>query len=319
VPLDRHAQRFLERLAAVGAPSILTLSVAERRESLQTLLGFAAPPPPLASVADRSCPGPAGALPLRIYSPQGLASGPSPGLIYFHGGGMVAGSIETHDPIARSLCAASGVRVISVGYRLAPEARFPAALEDAMAATGWIARHAAELGIDDRRLAIGGDSAGGTLAAAVCQVSVAQHGPPLALQFLLCPILDYAGDGESRRTLASGYLVDESTLQHDLRYYLDAATAASDPRVSPLRATQLTGLPAACIHSAEYDPLRDESRAYAERLERAGVSVRYRCHSGMIHLFYGLGAVIPAAAAAYLQMGADLRAMLDMPARAVSE
>jgi acetyl esterase/lipase len=310
VPLDRHAKRFLERLAAVNPPSALSLSVAERREALRALLGFAAPPPALGRIEDRSCEGPGGPLPLRIYTPADADRGLMPGLVYFHGGGMVAGSVDTHDVIARSLCVASGWRLISVDYRLAPEARFPAALLDALAAASWVAAHADELGIDVRRLAVGGDSAGATLAAAVCQEAAAPHGPPLALQFLLCPILDYAGQTASRRALARGFLVDDDTLRHDLRHYLAGEGQAADPRVSPLRAAQLAGLPPACIHTAEFDPLRDEGRDYAARLTQAGVPVRYHCHAGMIHLFYGLGAVIPAAAAAYARMGADIRAML---------
>jgi acetyl esterase len=310
VPLDPHARRFLERLAAVNPPSALSLSVAQRREALRTLLGFAAPPPALAHIEARSCPGPGGALALRVYSPHTTAAGALPGFIYLHGGGLVAGSLDSHDAIARSLCAASGCRLIAVDYRLAPEARFPAAVEDALAATGWIAAHAAELGIDPRRLAIGGDSAGATLAAVVCQQAAAAGGPALALQFLLCPILDYCGTSASRRELAAGHLVDEDTLQHDLRYYLADVGQAADPRVSPLRATQLAGLAPACIHTAEFDPLRDEGREYAARLMQAGVPVRYHCHPGMIHLFYGLGAVVPAAGAAYAHMGADIRAML---------
>lgn len=315
MPLDPHAKRFLERLAAVNPPSALSLSVAERREALRTLLGFAAPPPALASVVERSCEGPGGPLPLRIYSPQ---SGTSmlPALVYFHGGGLVAGSLDTHDGIARALCAASGCRLISVGYRLAPEARFPAAVEDALAATSWVAANAGELAIDPRLLGVGGDSAGATLAAVVCQVALARRTPPLALQLLLCPILDYAGAARSRRELAGGYLVDEATLQHDLRHYLSDDAQAADPRVSPLRATHFTGLPPACIHTAEFDPLRDEACAYAERLEQAGVPVRYYCHPGMIHLFYGLGAVIPGAAVAYQQIRADVRSMLQVTADA---
>jgi len=310
VPLDRHAQRFLERLAGVSPPSALSLSVAERREALRALLGFASPPPALAC-EDRSCEGPGGPLPLRIYSPEAAATGPLPGFVYLHGGGLVAGSLDSHDAIARSLCAASGWRLIAVDYRLAPEARFPAAVQDALAATRWVAAHAAELGIEAQRLVIGGDSAGATLAAVVCQLAAAERAPPLALQFLLCPILDYAGTTASRRELAAGYLVDDDTLRHDLRHYLVDAGQAADPRVSPLRAMQLGGLPPACIHTAEYDPLRDEGRDYAERLERAGVRVRYHCHPGMIHLFYGLGSVIPGVAAAYDQIGQDLRAMLS--------
>jgi acetyl esterase/lipase len=309
MPLDPHASRFLERLAAVNPPQALSLSVAERRAALRTLLSFAAPAPVLEAVAELACDGPGGQLTLRAYTPHTSDGARLPGVVYFHGGGLVAGSLDTHDAIARNLCAASGCRLFAVGYRLAPEARFPAAVQDALAATSWVAARATELGIDARRLVVGGDSAGATLAAVVCQLAASQ-GLALALQFLLCPILDYAEKRASRREFASGYLVDEGTLQHDLRHYLTDDAQRFDARVSPLRAVQLTDLPAACIHTAEFDPLRDEGREYADRLRRAGVTVRYRCHDGMIHLFYGLGAVIPAATAAYALMGADIRAML---------
>jgi len=294
----------------VNPPSALSLSVPERREALRTLLSLSAPPPMLGSIEERSCAGPAGPLPLRIYSPAQNSGSELPALVYFHGGGMVAGDLDTHDVIARCLCAAGRLRLVSVGYRLAPEARFPAAPLDALAATSWVAAQAAELGVDPKRIAVGGDSAGATLAAVVCQLALLQGAPRLALQFLLCPILDYATARQSRLDLATGYLVDEATLQHDLRYYLADATDPGDPRVSPLRATQLSGLPPACIHTAEFDPLRDEGHDYAERLGRAGVPVRYHCHPGMIHLFYGLGAVIPGVAAAYQRMGTDLRELL---------
>jgi acetyl esterase len=201
--------------------------------------------------------------------------------------------------------------VLSVDYRLGPESRFPAALEDGCAATQWIAGHARELRLDPARLGICGDSAGATLAAVVCQQLTIAAGPALAFQFLLCPIMDFIAESASRRELAHGYLVDRETLEHDLRHYLGPDADATDPRVSPLRALDLNGLPPTIVHTAEFDPLRDEGRAYAERLEAAGVRTLYRCHPGMIHLFYGMRGLIPYAGTAYAQMGADIRSVLD--------
>lgn len=310
MPLDSRVRRFLDKLAASGASGALALSVAERRRSLEQLLSFGGPGRPVASVTERTIAGPGGALRLRIYTPAGAPDGqPLPALVYFHGGGFVAGTLDTHDGICRSLTAACNCLLLSVDYRLAPEHPFPAAVEDAVAATGWIAAHAAELGIDVRRLGVCGDSAGATLAAVACQPQ-ASGGQPLRCQVLICPIMDYAGESESRRTLARGYLVDQETLEHDLRYYLPAGVGRADPRVSPLRATELRGLPPACVHTAEYDPLRDEGAAYAARLGEAGVASTYRCHPGMIHLFYGLGAVIPYADSAFDLIGADVRSLL---------
>jgi acetyl esterase len=312
MPLDARAKRFLDTLAALNPPSALSLSAAERREALKHLLSFSGRSEAVGAVEDRAFPGPAGPLALRIYTPASRHSSEGlPGLIYFHGGGLVAGSLETHDSICRCLANASECRLVAVDYRLGPESRFPAALEDGCAATRWIAGHARELLIDPRRLGICGDSAGATLAAVICQQLAACAGPTLAFQFLLCPIMDFVTESVSRRELARGYLVDRETLEHDLRHYLGPEADAADPRVSPLRALDLGGLPPTIVHTAEFDPLRDEGRAYAERLESAGVRTLYRCHPGMIHLFYGMRGLIPYAGTAYAQMGADIRSVLD--------
>jgi acetyl esterase len=310
--LDARAKRFLDTLAALNPPSALSLTAAERREALKHLLSFSGRSEAVGAVEDRTLPGPAGSLALRIYTPASRHSSEAlPGLIYFHGGGLVAGSLETHDSICRCLANASECRVLSVDYRLGPESRFPAALEDGCAATQWIAGHARELRLDPARLGICGDSAGATLAAVVCQMQAESGGASLAFQFLLCPIMDFIAESASRRELAHGYLVDRETLEHDLRHYLGPDADATDPRVSPLRALDLNGLPPTIVHTAEFDPLRDEGRAYAERLEAAGVRTLYRCHPGMIHLFYGMRGLIPYAGTAYAQMGADIRSVLD--------
>jgi acetyl esterase/lipase len=311
MPLDPRAKRFLDTLAAMNPPSALALTPEQRRLALAHLLSFSGSAEAVGAVEELTLPGPAGPLSVRSYAPAGSERvAPLPGLIYFHGGGLVAGSLDTHDPICRSLANASGCRVLSVAYRLAPEHRFPAAIADGYAATRWIAAHARDLGIDALRLGVCGDSAGATLAAVVCQLAAACGSVTLAFQFLLCPITDFAAESDSRRSFAQGYLVDRDTLEHDLKHYLAPGTDRADPRVSPLRASDLRRLPPTVIHTAEYDPLRDEGLAYAERLKNAGVLTIYRCHPGMIHLFYGMRGLIAYAGAAYGLMGADIRDLL---------
>lgn len=311
MPLDPRAKRFLDTLAAMNPPGALSLSVAERRAALAHLLSFCGPPEEVGSVAQLTLPGPEGALALRTYEPRGARPGePLPGLIYFHGGGLVAGSLDTHDPICRSLANASGCRVLSLDYRLAPEHPFPAAVEDGCAATAWIAAHAGALGVDPQRLGVGGDSAGATLAAVVCQAVTSAPHSPLAFQFLLCPITDFAADSPSRRAFGEGYLVDHETLEHDLKYYLPSHIERADPRVSPLRTLSVAGLPPTAVHTAEFDPLRDEGQAYAEKLTAAGIPTIYRCHPGMIHLFYGMRGLLAYAGVAFELIGADIRRLL---------
>jgi acetyl esterase len=308
MPLDPRVKRFLNLLAAGNPPDARSATVEERRKGLVSLMEFAGPPLALEQIEDRTLPGADAALRIRLYSP----STPKvlPGLIYFHGGGLVAGNLDTHDSIGRALSHYGGVRVLSVDYRLAPEHRFPAAIEDAKAAVRYISAHAADFGIDPARLGICGDSAGATLAAATCQWATQTGGPRLLLQLLLCPILDYSRITASKREFSSGYLVEQATLDHDLKYYLPEGTKPSNPLVSPLLATDVSGMPRTFIHTAEFDPLRDEGRNYFERLTQAGNEVSYTCHPGMIHLFYGLGAVIPYARTAFEQIGGEIRAAL---------
>jgi acetyl esterase len=311
VPLDPRVKRFLDALAAGNPPNALNMTVEERRRGLAELMKLGGPERAVGRIEDRTLPGPGGqALGVRIYTPLEASQDRLAGLIYFHGGGLVAGSFATHDSIGRALANAGACRVVSVDYRLAPEHPFPAALDDALAAVSYIGAHAAEFGIDGMRLGICGDSAGGTLAAATAQ-AVARIGTPrLALQLLICPILDYSRSTGSRRDLASGYLVEQATLDHDLLHYAPPGTDPADPRISPLRADDVTGLPHTLLHTAEFDPMRDEGRDYVERLARAHAEVSYTCHPGMIHLFYGLGAVIPYARTAFEQIGGEIRAAL---------
>jgi acetyl esterase/lipase len=297
-------------LAMTGSADAARLSVNDRRDLFGKLMGFCASKVPVGRIEDRALPGPKGPINIRIYTPIATFADRLPGLIYFHGGGLVAGSLDTHDTVCRTLTNDIGCRLISVDYRLAPEHKFPAAVMDGSAAAIWTVEHVAELAIDRHRIAVAGDSAGATLAAIVCQLVWRARRVHFAAQLLLCPITDFAAETESRSEFAKGYLLEKTMLDRDLEYYLPAGTDPTDPRISPLRASDLSGLPPAYVHTAEFDPLRDEGKAYAERLARAGVKVNYTCHLGMIHLFYGMASTIPYARTALKQITAELRTAL---------
>jgi acetyl esterase len=312
MPLDPRVQRFLTVLAAGNPPDARKTSVAERRSGLTALMTLGRTNIAVARVENHELPGPDGDLSVRIYAPLEDTT-LLPGLVYFHGGGLVAGNLETHDAIARSLAVSGACRVLSVDYRLAPEHPYPCALQDSLAAVQYIVQHAAQFQLDPARVGVAGDSAGATLAAATCQAMAQTGAAPLALQLLICPILDYSRATASRLEFASGYLVDQATLDHDLMHYLPPGVDSSDPGVSPLLAPQVNGLPRTLIHTAEFDPLRDEGWNYFERLKRERIEVSYTCHPGMIHLFYGLGAVIPYARKAFEQIGAEIRSAFANP------
>lgn len=306
MPLDPLAKRLLTMMAAAGPQDRSRPTVEGRRQSLAKLMQFARAEAPDLTTSDGMLPGPGGELPYRLYTPAG-AEAPGPGFVFFHGGGLVAGSIATHDRIAAALAHATGCRLVSVGYRLAPEHRFPAAVEDAIAAAEWVAREAASLGIDADRLVIGGDSAGATLAAIVCQHAAQTAGLSIAAQCLICPVLDFEEISPSREAFAEGHLIDRVTIEADLSDYLPDGIDTADPRVSPLRATRLAGLPTAIIHTAEYDPMRDEGNAYARKLLAAGVTVEHVCHDGMVHNFHAMGAILPQAQLVLSQIGEQVR------------
>jgi acetyl esterase len=310
MPLDPHARRLLAMLAAAGAGDAAGGTIGERRHAFAALMRLSESAVEVGSVEDRFIQGPCGSIGLRFYTPIGAGRDRLAGLVYFHGGGLVAGDLSTHDSLCRSLANASGCRVIAVDYRLAPEHKFPAAAVDCYHAAIWVLGQATTLGIDPERLAVGGDSAGGALAAVVCQMARETRGARFALQLLLCPILDFTAATASRRTLGKGYLLEQATMARDIAQYVPPGIDLAHPRVSPLRALELEGLPPAFIHTSEFDPLRDEGCAYANRLKQAGVAVSYTCHAGMIHLFYGLSCVIPYARIALKAIGAELAAAL---------
>jgi acetyl esterase/lipase len=234
-----------------------------------------------------------------------------PTLVYFHGGGWVAGSLQTHDRLCRSLAEDSGCRIIAVDYRLAPENRFPAGLEDCCDALLALGSRAETFGVDRRKIAVGGDSAGAHLAVAACRLA-GELGASIACQLLLCPVLDPWGDWPSRRALSTGFFLEETAMADYLGFY-GASASPADPRLSPLRMSNFGTLPPAHIHTAEFDPVRDEGHAYADALASAGVPVRYTRHAGMIHHFYGLTGVIPSARRALATIAREFGEALRAP------
>jgi acetyl esterase len=318
MPLDPQARALLDVMAAAGFPPTHTLSPPEAREvMLKRRAMTAGEPEPVGRVEDRLVPGPGGDLPIRIYRPDGEP--PFPLLVYFHGGGWVIGSIETHDPNARSITNAAGCTVVSVEYRLAPEHKFPAGAEDAYAATRWAADNAAALGGDAARLAVGGDSAGGNLAAVVALMARDRGGPPLAFQLLIYPVIDYDFETPSYRENGDDYQLTRADMAYYWRHYLADEAAARDPYAAPLRAPDLRGLPPALVITAEYDPLRDEGEAYAARLREAGVPTVCTRYPGMIHGFFGMPRVLDQARVAIAEAGSALRgAFSDIPAADLS-
>jgi acetyl esterase len=282
------------------------LSVAEARaEHLARIRAASGDSEPVAAVIDRSPAGPAGKVPIRIYLPT--QTDPLPVLVYFHGGGWVLGTLESADAICRRLANATPCAVVAVDYRLAPEHRFPAALDDCYAVTRWVASHADELGLDARRLAVGGDSAGGNLAAAVTQLARARGGPSLAFQLLVYPALQHGADTASMRESSDPSLFDRASAAWCWSHYLADEVDGNSPLASPLRASDLRGLPPALVLTAEYDPLRDEGEQYAERLAAAGVPTETIRFEGIAHGFFGLLGRLDAASEAHTAAASRLR------------
>jgi acetyl esterase len=263
------------------------------------------PPPPVADTTDTTIPGPAGEIPVRIYTPQGR--GPFGVFVYFHGGGWTIGDIPSHDGIAAAIANAAYCQVVSVGYRLAPEHKYPAAPDDCFAATRWVFEQAATFGGDPRRIAVGGDSAGGNLAAVVCLMARDRRAFRPVLQVLIYPAVDHDFNRPSMRENSEGYLLSRNDMVWFWHHYLARPDDASQAYAVPMRAEDLQGLPPARILVAEYDPLRDEGVAYAHRLREAGVPVALTCYEGMIHAFLAQTAIFDKARKAIEEIGAALR------------
>lgn len=309
--LDPQAQALLDGLAAdANAPKLYTLPPEAAREFYRAL-GAAVDLQgvPIGKVEDISIPGPGGEIPLRLYTPV-AAGGGSPALVFFHGGGWVIGDLDTHDALCRTLANESGARVIAVHYRLAPEHPYPAALEDCYAAVKWVEANASKLDIDANRIAVGGDSAGGHLAATVSLLAKSEKGPHIAFQLLIYPVTDVPGRSGSYKSFAEGYFLELPTMEWFFKAYA-AGQDENDPLLVPLKAPSFAGLPQAYVVTAGYDVLRDEGRAYADALKAAGVETEYVNYEGMIHGFFNLQAVLDVSREAVKSAAIALREALE--------
>jgi acetyl esterase len=306
MPVAAALGAFLDQLAAADAPTIESLPLDVAREgAIAMVQATEGPKQPVASVEDRELLTSAGPLWARVYRPV-ATDDPLPIVGYFHGGGWVIMGIETHDNICRRLTNATGAVVVSIDYRLAPEHRFPAALDDCFAATQWLAEHGRDIGGDPTRLVVAGDSAGGNLAAAVA-LRARTEGPELRGQVLVYPACDAAGETESIRANGDGYLLTATTMTWFWDCYLGPDGDPADPFASPIRAADLAGLPAALVITAEYDPLRDEGEAYAHRLDGFEVPVVLHRFTGVIHGFLGMETLVGEADTAMAEIGAFVR------------
>jgi acetyl esterase/lipase len=261
---------------------------------------------PIGGVREVLLPGPSGSVRTRIYTPLGAADGRLPAMVYFHGGGGIFCNLDTHEGLCRTLANASRCRLFSVDYRLAPEHKFPAAVDDCHFALRWIAAHASDHGIEPTRIAVGGDSAGATLAIASARMSSGSASPRPRLLLLLCPVIALQAQTKSRRLFASGYLYNSAFIDWMVQHCCASLEDLKDWRMSPMLAPSHDDLPPVHIHTAECDPFRDEGAQYAQLLRDAGLSVRYTCHPGMIHHFYAMGRLIPYAKTALLRIGEEI-------------
>lgn len=306
MPIDPQIAQLLAEATALDPRGIEALTVEQARMRGGSVTVASVPFEEVAEVRDIAA-GREPSIPMRLYRPRG---GTLPLLVYFHGGGWVVGSVALSDNFCRALANASGCAVLSVEYRLAPEHRYPAAADDAYAATRWAAEHAAELGTDVERLAVGGSSAGGNLAAVVCLMARERGAPKIALQLLHVPVMDHDFTRASYVRNAKGMGLTRAGMEWFWGHYEPDLGRRDEPYASPLRAKDLRGLPPALFVVAECDPLRDEGAAYSERLRQAGVAVTYREYAGMVHAFMGWSSVVATGARAFSEVGADLRKAL---------
>ena len=311
MPLDPQVKKILQEAEALGLPAYQDLSPVEARKQM---LDLAPPVDPLLSVnrvEDRIIPGPDGDIAIRLYYP--LGDPPFAALLFFHGGGWVIGDLDTHHGVCHALAKTSGCLVVAVDYRLAPEHRYPAAVEDAYAAVTWVAENSAGIQADPDRLAVGGDSAGGHLAAVVALMARDRKGPRLDLQILIYPITDYNFNTPSYVENREGYMLTRDLMKWFWNHFIEDQSQANDPYVAPLRAENLGDLPPALIITAEYDPLRDEGEAYGKRLQEAGVKVTLSRYPGMIHAFIRMTSRLDKANEALDEIAGRLRDFLRIP------
>jgi acetyl esterase len=309
MPLDPVLKAFLDQVASLGGPKTWEMTPSEAREAFAGLMQLAGPKDiPIGKVTNIAIPAAHGEIAARSYAPVAASSEPLPTLVFFHGGGWVIGNIDTHDGLCRMIANGSGCRVISVEYRLSPESKFPGPVEDALDALEWVEKNAAQLGVDANRLAVGGDSAGGDLAAVAAQVAKGKGGPKLTYQLLLFPVTQIGAETTSLREYAEGYFLERKTLDWFYAHYLPTNADRKNPRISPLHAEDVSGLPPAYVMLAGFDPLHDEGLAYAEKLRAAGVAVTVADYPDMVHDFIYLQSVLPQASEA---LNAAAKALKD--------
>ena len=305
MPLDPQAQSLVDAMAKLNLKPIEDSTPEEARESMLSRTAALGPFPDVAAVTERRVPVQGAEITVRLYAPAG--PGPHPALVFYHGGGWVIGDLDTHDGLCRTLSNAAGCIVASVDYRLAPETKYPAAAEDSYAALVWLAANAARLGIDPRRIAVGGDSAGGNLSTVVALMTRDRKGPALAAQILIYPVTDHNLDTSSYHENATGYVLTREAMRWFWRHYLVREEQGKEPLASPLRAASLAGLPPALVITAACDPLRDEGEAYAARLRDAGVPVTLTRYDGMFHGFIRMTRFLDKARAAVDEVAGSLR------------
>ena len=314
MPLDPLVKAFLDQASALPRPKMWDMPLSMSRQGFSQMMSMMGPHDvPVGKVQNITMPGPAGDIRARLYAPVAAGGESLPALVYFHGGGFVVGDLDTHDGLCRLIAHEGGFVVVAVGYRLSPENKWPAPLDDAFAATRWIFENAPSLGIDAGRIAIGGDSAGGHLAACVTQAIKAHGGMKLAFQLLLFPGTEFTTDTGSMNRFAVGYMMEKQTIEWFYSQVLPEGADRLSPKISPLLAKDFSGLPPAYIMLGGYDPLHDEGLAYGEKLKAAGVKVTIADYSDMVHAFIYLQTVLPQARDA---IGAAAKAVKDALAEA---
>ncbi len=296
MPLDPLLEAFLGQLAANPQPKAWEMPIDQARIAFDALFQLAGPKDvPIGKVENLTMPGPGGEMRLRNYTPVAAGSDALPTLIFFHGGGFVFGDLDSHDGLCRILANEAGARVIAVDYRRAPENKYPAAVDDAIAALNWIEANASKLGVDANCLAVGGESAGGALAAIVAQAAKEKGKPKLMFQLLMFPVTQIGNETVSLREFAQGYLLERATLEWFYDCYLPPDADKTDPRISPLNSKDFAGLPPAYVMLGGFDPLHDEGKDYADKLRAAGVPVTVADYPDMVHVFIYFDAILPQA------------------------
>jgi acetyl esterase len=299
MPLDPTIQALFEALPTLADTQMWRMSPEEARAEFARLTTLANPSAPAIGRTEHAeATGPAGPIPLRIYTPVAGAGTALPAIVYFHGGGFVLGDLDSADALCRTLANESGCRLISVDYRLAPEHPFPAAVDDSFAALSWVEANASSIGVDPNRIAVAGDSAGGNLAAVTALLAREKASPHVAFQVLIYPTTSFRHDAPSVLAFGSGYMLNQATIEWFVSHYVPKDADRGDIRLSPLAASELKGLPPAYVVTAGFDPLHDEGAAYAEKLKAAGVAVTHVDYPTMIHGFFSMQGVVPLAAEA---------------------